>query len=100
MNIDLRCKDKKCPVCEAKINSAKNRYSIQFYCNNGCYDYLQEKHSGGFITYQHKLFDKIWYCDTSDSYEQRELIYNIVIKNIKKLRENDNYLLEIITMSY
>ena len=97
--IDVIVRNKKCPICEKEMLFSnektflndKNLYVLDskdtVYCKNKCF-YFEEDYGGGFVS----IFgEEIHFIDNSS-----KKILQIAKKLIRKWKENDKYLVEIL----
>ncbi|AEO93308.1 gp37 [Bacillus phage G] len=89
--MDLVCRDGLCPICGKEMIDRKHAFSYgkEKRCINGCYSCS----SFGKTFYDFIEWIKIFNLYYAPSAKEE------IIEEIRKLKENDNYITEIIKMS-
>lgn len=90
MEIDIYCKDGKCPICdsEMKVEYCDTFYDNDYYCRNKCYQIEIFSHD----KQQHDvvLFD-VEYIEI-ENFDDKEKVK----KRIQYWKENDRYLMKLL----
>lgn len=91
MEIDIYCKDGKCPICsrQMRIEYCDTFMGNDYYCDNKCYQI--EIYSRDDVQFDMKVFGE--YFETGDDFPGE---IDKVIERIKHWKENDRYLIELL----
>ncbi|MDF2534351.1 MAG: hypothetical protein K0R18_508 [Bacillales bacterium] len=102
--MDLYYRDRKCPICKSKLLST---YSCRFkpgtlvpsFCINKCYGSVSMRSYGKKIYSQIDffIFNKKYSLKTIYSRKKKKAVKKEIIKQIQYWKENDRYLIKIMT---
>lgn len=89
---------KNCPICDAKMFFSHPEHDLAIVkCGNGCF-YASNKYDGRDTI---AIFEEKWAIDNVyDDNDRREFIHRDILKRIDYWREDDKYLLKILSGSY
>jgi hypothetical protein len=95
-HIDIYAKDRKCPICDGELGWFGQAYKNN--CRNGCYYMVPVLHNDNTDTCQFYIFGyelHVWEEESGqESYSYSEIQ---VAKEIFYWKENDRYLMKILT---
>lgn len=88
MEIDVFCRNDKCPICDSEINKISQSY---WNCRNSCFA-IDKLNSHVFLF---RIFDEIFSLVNDNNYPNKEKHMLNIINKIKYWKENDRYLIKI-----
>ncbi|MDF2534338.1 MAG: hypothetical protein K0R18_495 [Bacillales bacterium] len=90
MEIDIYCKNRKCPICESNI-VVSDFYKFDSVCVNKCYEIYRSDISNGYAV-------SIFYDEDNEeeTYFSTKTQKKKIIDKINYWKENDKYLMRII----